>query len=70
MSVITDRRFQHALLSTADVTGKLYNRLVKFRLSSRNTPERLQSALASLRRDDTLPGYPLGSVSRLSNSGW
>lgn len=61
MAAITDSRFQHALLSTANQNGKLYDQHVKFRLSGRNTPERLQSALAPLRRDGTLPDYPLGS---------
>jgi acyl-CoA hydrolase len=61
MAAIADSRFQHALLSTANFNGKLYDRLVKFRLSGRNTPERLQSAFAPLRRDGTLPDYPLGS---------
>ncbi len=61
MVAITDSRFQHALLSTANLTGKLYDDPVKFRVSGRNTPQRLQSELASLRRDGTLPDYPLGS---------
>lgn len=61
MAGITDSRFQHALLSTASLTGKLYEPLVKFRLSGRNTPERLQAALAPARRDGTLHDYPLGS---------
>ncbi len=61
MAAIADSRFQHALLSTANLTGKLYDDPVKFRLSGRNTPQRLQSELASLRRDGTLPDYPLGS---------
>ena len=61
MAAIADSRFQHALLSTANLNGKLYDQLVMFRLSGRNTPERLQSALAPLRRDGVLPDYPLGS---------
>ncbi len=61
MAAIADSRFQHALLSTANLNGKLYDQLVMFRLSGRNTPERLQSALAPLRRDGILPDYPLGS---------
>ncbi len=61
MAAIADSRFQHALLSAANLTGKLYDDPVKFRLSGRNTPQRLQSELASLRRDGTLPDYPLGS---------
>ena len=61
MAAIADSRFQHALLSTANLNGKLYDQLVKFRLSGRNTPERLQSALAPMRRDGILPDYPLGS---------
>lgn len=61
MAAIADNRFQHALLSTANLNGKLYDQLVMFRLSGRNTPERLQCALAPLRSDGTLPDYPLGS---------
>jgi hypothetical protein len=61
MAAITDSRFQHALLSTANLTGKLYDAPIKFRLSGRNTPDRLQSGLAPLHRDGTLPDYPLGS---------
>lgn len=61
MAGIADSRFQHALLSTADLTGKLLDPLAKLRLSGRNTPARLQAALAPLRRDGTLPDYPLGS---------
>ena len=61
MAAIADSRFQHALLSTANLSGKLLDALVKFRLSGHNTPERLGAALAPLRRDGTLPDYPLGS---------
>ena len=61
MVAIADSRFQHALLSTASLSGKLYEDLAKFRLSGRNTPERLSAALAPLRRDGSLPDYPLGS---------
>jgi acyl-CoA hydrolase len=61
MAAIADSRFQHALLSAANLSGKLIDELVKFRLSGRNTPERLSAALAPLRRDGTLPDYPLGS---------
>jgi acyl-CoA hydrolase len=61
MAAIADSRFQHMLLSTANITGKLYDHLVMFRLSGRNTPQRLQAELAPLRRDGTLPDYPLGS---------
>jgi acyl-CoA hydrolase len=61
MAAITDSRFQHALLSSANLSGKIYDHLVKFRISSHNNPQRLQSALAPLRRDGTLPDYPLGS---------
>ncbi len=61
MTAITHNRFQHPLLTAANITEKLCDELAKFRLSGRNTPQRLQSALAPLRRDDTLPDYPLGS---------
>ena len=61
MVAIADRRFQLALLSTASLSGKPYEDLAKFRLSGRNTPERLSAALAPLRRDGSLPDYPLGS---------
>ena len=61
MTAITHNRFQHPLLTAANVTGKLWDELAKFRLPGRNTPQRLQSALAPLCRDDTLPDYPLCS---------
>ena len=61
MAAIADGRFQHALLSTGDLAGKLCNAGPQRPSSARNTPERLQSALAALRRDGTLPDYPLGS---------
>jgi acyl-CoA hydrolase len=62
MAGIADSRFQHGLLSAANHSGKLYDQMVMFRLSSsQNTPERLHAAFAPLRRDGTLPDYPLGS---------
>ena len=61
MAAITDSRFQHVLLDTADLAGKIGNAGAQRQSPARNTPERLQSALAALRRDGTLPDYPLGS---------
>ena len=61
MAGIADSRFQHALLNTADLADKIHGSLAKLRLSGRNTPARLQATLAPLRRDGTLPDYPLGS---------
>ncbi len=61
MAAITDSRFQHTLLGSANISGKLYDHMVMFRLSGRNTPQRVQAELAPLRRDGTLPDYPLGS---------
>ncbi len=61
MAAITDARFQHALLSAANEASKRYDAQVRFRLSDRNTPERLRLALAPLRSDGTLSDYPLGS---------
>ncbi|MFD4182761.1 acetyl-CoA hydrolase/transferase C-terminal domain-containing protein [Rhodococcus sp. NPDC058514] len=61
MTAITDARFQSELVETAQRSGKLPR---GFRLpaeASGNTPEALRSALTSLRRDGTLPDYPLGS---------
>lgn len=61
MAGIADSRFKHALLSAADLSGKLHAAPTRFRLSDRNTPERLRAALAPLRREGILPDYPLGS---------
>ncbi len=61
MADIADSRFQHSLLRTANDSGKVYDQPVKFRMAGRNTPERLQAALAPFRADGTLPDYPLGS---------
>jgi acyl-CoA hydrolase len=59
---IADARFRFELLSAANVSGKLYDTLVRLRLApSPNTPERLRDALAPFRTDGTLPDYPLGS---------
>ena len=44
MTGIADSRFQHALLSTANVSGKLYDQPMKFRMAGLNTPERLRAA--------------------------
>jgi acyl-CoA hydrolase len=62
MAEIADDRFRYGLLSLANLSGKLYDSLVKFRIApGRNTPERLRTALAPFRADGTLPDYPLGS---------
>lgn len=61
MTAIADARFQHALLSAANLTGKIGKDLAIHRLSNHNRPERLRAALAPLRSDGTLPDYPLGS---------
>jgi acyl-CoA hydrolase len=61
MAGIADSRFQHALLSTANLSGKLYDQAVKLRMAGLNTPDRLRTALAPFRSDGTLPDYPLGS---------
>jgi acyl-CoA hydrolase len=61
MAGIADSRFQHTLLSTANLSGKLYDHAVKLRMAGLNTPDRLRAALAPFRADGTLPDYPLGS---------
>jgi acyl-CoA hydrolase len=62
MAEIADDRFRYGLLSLANLSGKLYDSLVKFRIApGRNNPERLRAALAPFRNDGTLPDYPLGS---------
>ena len=61
MAGIADARFQHGLLTTANLSGKLGEDLLRQRLSGRNTPERLRATLAPFRADGTLTDYPLGS---------
>ena len=61
MAGIADARFQQALVDDAMRAGKLAS---GFSLPDRargNTPARLRERLASLRRDGTLPDFPLGS---------
>lgn len=59
MAGIADARFAAALLDTARAAGKV--RASATVDAARNTPQRLQAALAPFRRDGTLPDYPLGS---------
>lgn len=61
MTTITDSRFQSALIETAKRSGKLPHDFSLPAGATGNTPDGLRSALASLRRDGTLPDYPLGS---------
>jgi len=71
MAAIADARFGPALIDTARQAGKVragaapagggHSRAASLRDGSRNTPESLRAALAPLRRDGTLPDYPLGS---------
>jgi len=61
MAGICDARFQQELLETAKAEGKLRGDFVLAPSAADNTPARLRGALAPLRRDGTLPDYPLGS---------
>ncbi|MEO6365044.1 MAG: acetyl-CoA hydrolase/transferase C-terminal domain-containing protein, partial [Luteimonas sp.] len=61
MSAIADARFQAGLLETAKRNRKLRADFHGDAAGRRNTPERLELALGALRRDGTLPDYPLGS---------
>ena len=61
MAAITDARFQRGLLEDARRNGKLAHGFAPPPDWSRNTPAALDDALAPLRRDGTLPDYPLGS---------
>ncbi|HEY0662679.1 MAG TPA: acetyl-CoA hydrolase/transferase C-terminal domain-containing protein [Lysobacter sp.] len=61
MAAIADARFQPGLLDAAKRNGKLRGDYALTADASRNTPARLREALAPLRRDGTLPDYPLGS---------
>jgi hypothetical protein len=61
MAGIADVRHQQSLIERAKREGKLRK---DFEIPSdwqRNAPERLRAALAPLRKDGTLPDYPLGS---------
>ena len=61
MTAITDTRFQAALIEAATRAGKLPRDFALPAVTAGNTPARLRSALAPLRREGTLPEYPLGS---------
>jgi acyl-CoA hydrolase len=61
MLAITDARFQDRLRTTATGNGKLRADIGMHAGAQHNNPQRLRDALADLRRDGTLPDYPLGS---------
>ncbi|GAB2613815.1 acetyl-CoA hydrolase/transferase C-terminal domain-containing protein [Novilysobacter erysipheiresistens] len=61
MAGICDARFQQGLLETAKAEGKLREDFVLAPRAADNTPVWLREAMAPLRRDGTLPDYPLGS---------
>ncbi len=61
MAGICDSRFQQELLDTAKNEGKLHRDYALPERAARNTPAWLGETLAALRRDGTLPDYPLGS---------
>ncbi|RNF85917.1 acetyl-CoA hydrolase/transferase C-terminal domain-containing protein [Montanilutibacter psychrotolerans] len=61
MAAIADARFQAPLLDRARANGKLRRDHAPPTTWSRNTPQQLREALAPLRRDGSLPDYPLGS---------
>ncbi|MCD9028846.1 acetyl-CoA hydrolase [Luteimonas sp. BDR2-5] len=61
MTRIADAAHQSHLLERARASRKLDPRFVAPPAWARNTPERLREALAPLRRDGSLPDYPLGS---------
>ncbi|AWV08355.1 acetyl-CoA hydrolase/transferase C-terminal domain-containing protein [Marilutibacter maris] len=61
MAAIADARFQQALLDSARDAGKLSADFALPAHARDNTPERLRERLATLRRDGTLPDFPLGS---------
>jgi len=58
---ICDARFQQPLLEEAKAAGKVPQGESMVATTALNTPQRLREALAPLRRDGTLPDYPLGS---------
>lgn len=59
MAAIAAAGHQFPLLQAAMGSGKLPQ--AHYRLSERNSPQRLREALAPLRRQGALPDYPLGS---------
>jgi acyl-CoA hydrolase len=61
MAGIADARFQTGLLDNARKHGKLRTDFIAPNDWARNTPVHLQDTLAPLRRDGSLPDYPLGS---------
>ncbi|WP_337245911.1 acetyl-CoA hydrolase/transferase C-terminal domain-containing protein [Luteimonas sp. gir] len=61
MARVADADHQPALLERARAAGKLDPRFVQPSAWGRNTAAHLRDALAPLRRDGTLPAYPLGS---------
>ncbi len=61
MAGITDADFQPALLAQAKAAGKIARDFAPPPAAVRNTHEALRARLAPLRRDGTLPDYPLGS---------
>ncbi|RPE74809.1 acetyl-CoA hydrolase/transferase C-terminal domain-containing protein [Vulcaniibacterium tengchongense] len=61
MAAIADARFQAGLIETAQRHRKLRRDFALPAQAAGNTPARLRAALAPLRRDGTLPDYPLGS---------
>ena len=61
MARIADAASQAELLARARDARKLDLRFVAPGAWARNTPQQLHDALAPLRRDGTLPDYPLGS---------
>ena len=61
MAGIADARHQQSLIERAKREGKLRKDFTIPGRWRRNTPERLRAALAPLRKDGTLPDYPLGS---------
>ncbi|MCI4568605.1 acetyl-CoA hydrolase/transferase C-terminal domain-containing protein [Lysobacter sp. CFH 32150] len=61
MTRIADARFQNDLLDTAKRNRKLRMDFAAPAAWASNQPARLRTVLAPLRRDGTLPDYPLGS---------
>lgn len=61
MAGIADARHQSGLIERAKRERKLRGDFAIPESWRRNTPDRLRAALAPLRKDGTLPDYPLGS---------
>ncbi|MDQ3289641.1 MAG: acetyl-CoA hydrolase [Pseudomonadota bacterium] len=61
MTAICDTAFQRDLIETAQHEGKVRAGDVMPAHGARNTPRQLHQALDPLRRDGSLPRYPLGS---------